>query len=210
MCYTIPNAVKELFRSILAAGLFDRQYIHGQFLTLQKGMFVLEFGRRTGGNVIKPVRIDVRPAYRVEWDDAMALAWRTFMQFEAKDYTLEGIESFQDFITDTVLYRMFLMGAYQLFGAYDNGIMVGMISLRNETHISLLFVDRKYHKKGIGRMLIDYVSEYVWAEEGHSRITVNAAPYAVGFYHRVGFADTGTEQTREGVRYTPMERNIKA
>ena len=98
----------------------------------------MEFGRRVGRNIIKPVRIAVRPAYRSEWDDAMALAWRTFMQFEACDCTLEGIESFQDFITDTVLYKMFMLGSYQLFGAYDNGRMVGMISLRNETHISLL------------------------------------------------------------------------
>lgn len=62
-----------------------------------------------GNNVIKPVRVTVRPAYRGEWDDAMALAWRVFMQFEARDYTPEGIESFQDFITDSMLYRMFLM-----------------------------------------------------------------------------------------------------
>ena len=53
----------------------------------------MEFGRRVGRNIIKPVRIAVRPAYRSEWDDAMALAWRTFMQFEACDCTLEGIES---------------------------------------------------------------------------------------------------------------------
>ena len=168
----------------------------------------LEFGRRTRGNVLKPVRIMVRPAYREEWDDAMALAWRTFMKFEAKDYTPEGIESFRDFITDTVLHRMFVMGAYQLFGAYDNGKMVGMISLRNETHISLLFVDEKYHRIGIGRRLIEYVSDYVLNEEGHRLITVNAAPYATGFYHRVGFIDTDTEQTNDGIRYTPMERSI--
>ena len=95
----------------------------------------MEFGRRVGRNIIKPVRIAVRPAYRSEWDDAMALAWRTFMQFEACDCTLEGIESFQDFITDTVLYKMFMLGSYQLFGAYDNGRMVGMISPVSYTHL---------------------------------------------------------------------------
>ncbi len=169
----------------------------------------LKCGYGTGGNVIKPMRIVVRPAYRDEWEDAMSLAWRTFMQFEAQDYTPEGIESFQEFITDTVLYRMFVMGAYQLFGAYDNGRMIGMISLRNETHISLLFVDGKYHKMGIGTRLIEYISEYVLNEEGHRNITVNAAPYATGFYHRIGFVDTDSEQTSDGIRYTPMERSIK-
>ena len=52
----------------------------------------------------------IRSAYRDEWDDAMTLAWKTFMQFEADIYTDEGIRNFEDFITDTTLHRMFLMG----------------------------------------------------------------------------------------------------
>lgn len=168
----------------------------------------MELGHRYGRNIIRPVRISIRPAYRGEWDDAMALAWRTFMQFEARDFTPEGVESFQDFITDTVLYRMFVLGSYQLFGAYDNNRMIGMLSLRGETHISLLFVDGNYHRMGIGRGLIDYVSRYVLTEEGHDSITVNAAPYATGFYHRMGFVDTSAEQACDGIRYTPMRRSI--
>lgn len=159
--------------------------------------------------IIKPMRIMVRPAYREEWDDAMALAWRVFMQFEAQDYTPEGVKSFQEFITDSMLYRMFVMGEYQLFGAYDNGRMVGMISLRNETHISLLFVDATYHKKGIGRQLIQYVSDYVRSEEGREFVTVNAAPYAIGFYHRLGFIDTDDKKFSDGVWYIPMKMIVK-
>lgn len=171
-------------------------------------------GRREG-NIIKAqyVRqqegaISVRPAYREEWDDAMALAWRTFMRFEAQDYTQEGIKSFQDFITDSVLHRMFLMGSYQLFVAYENNRVVGMISLRNETHISLLFVEAACHRRGIGRALIEYLSDYVKKEEGCRRITVNAAPYAVGFYHKLGFYDIQEEQASDGIRYTPMEKML--
>ncbi len=175
---------------------------------MREGGGELELRQRDGKNIIKPVRISIRPAYRNEWDDAMALAWRTFMQFEAHDFTPEGVESFQDFITDTVLYRMFVMGEYQLFGAYDNNRMIGMISLRRQTHISLLFVDGNYHRMGIGRGLIEYVSRYVLTEEGHDSITVDAAPYATGFYHRMGFVDTDVEQASDGIRYTPMRRSI--
>ena len=147
----------------------------------------------------------IRPAYRNEWDDAMALAWKTFMQFEAQDYTKEGIQSFQNFISDNILYRMFIMGGYQLFGAYDNDKIIGIISLRNETHISLLFVDASYHKQGIGRALIQYVSNYLLTEMGKNYLTVNAAPYAIGFYHQCGFSDLGPEETNDGIRYTPMK-----
>ena len=153
--------------------------------------------------------IRVRMAYREEWDDAMALAWRTFMQFDAKDYSKQGIESFQDFVTDTVLHRMFEMGAYQLLVAVnEEEKIVGIISLRNETHISLLFVDSKYHMQGVGRKLIESLCDYVVSEEGYRRITVNAAPYAVGFYHKLGFHDIGKQEMKDGIIFTPMEKLI--
>lgn len=150
-------------------------------------------------------KYEIRPAYRNEWEDAMALAWKTFMRFEARDYTKEGIESFQNFISDNVLYKMFLMGSYQLFGAFDGDKMIGMISLRNETHISLLFVDEQYHMQGIGRALITYVKDYLTNEVGRDFMTVNGAPYALGFYHCCGFKDMGPEETNDGIRYTPMK-----
>jgi GNAT superfamily N-acetyltransferase len=160
-------------------------------------------------NIIKTSDLVVRPAYREEWDDAMALAWRTFMKFEAQDYTKEGVKSFQDFISDSVLHRMFIIGSYQLFVACEEKRLIGMVSLRNETHISLLFVDENYHKQGVGRSLMEYVRNYVKTEEGRRILTVNAAPYATGFYHRIGFVDTGRLQMNDGIYFTPMEMSIR-
>ena len=151
------------------------------------------------------VLYQIRSAYRDEWDDAMALAWRTFLRFEADIYTAEGIRHFEDFITDTTLHRMFLLGAYQMFVALDHNRIVGMITLRNASHISLLFVDEKYHRQGIGRALIEYLREYLLSEAGVDRVTVNAAPYGVAFYHKLGFRDLRPEEEKDGIKYPPME-----
>lgn len=148
---------------------------------------------------------EIRMAYEDEWEEAMALAWKTFLQFEANEYEPEGVKSFEDFITDNTLHRMFVMGAYQMFVARDGNRMVGMITVRSNSHISLLFVDEKYHKRGIGRKLILCLCEYLKTELGIKRVTVNSSPYGVGFYHRIGFRDLQPEQTSEGIRYTPME-----
>lgn len=154
-------------------------------------------------------RYEIRPAYRNEWDDAMALAWKTFMQFEAKDYPVEGIESFKNFITDQLLYKMFVMGSYQLFCAFDDNKMVGMISLRNETHISLLFVDSKYHRRGIGRALMEYLANYLVTEMGKDFMTVNAAPYGIEFYHACGFFDIGPIEYSDGISTVPMKMQLR-
>lgn len=148
---------------------------------------------------------EFRAAYHDEWQEAMGLAWRVFLKYDAADYSALGVRSFHNFISDHMLYRMFQTGSYQLFGAYDKGKMVGMITLRDETHISLLFVDEHYHKKGIGRKLIDQVRGYLLTEVGASRLTVNASPMAVGFYHKLGFTDLGPERIADGIRYTPMQ-----
>ena len=153
----------------------------------------------------RQIPYQIRNAYRDEWDDAMTLAWKTFMKFEADIYTDEGIQNFEDFITDTTLHRMFLMGVYQMFVALDRKQIVGMLTLRNNSHISLLFVDEKYHRRGIGRALIEYLREYLLSEAGITIVTVNAAPYGVAFYHKLGFQDLRPEEERDGIRYTPME-----
>ena len=147
----------------------------------------------------------IRSAYRNEWQEAMALAWKTFLRFEADVYTSEGVKNFRNFITDSTLYRMFVMGAYQMFVALDHNKVIGMITLRNTTHISLLFVDERYHRQGIGRALIKYLTEYLLSEVGASKVTVNSSPYGVEFYHKLGFRDLRSEEKRDGIIYTPME-----
>lgn len=147
----------------------------------------------------------IRNAYREEWQDAMALAWKTFLRFEADVYSPEGVKNFENFITDSTLYRMFVMGAYQMFVAVEHGRLVGMITLRDTTHISLLFVDEAYHRQGIGRGLIGYLADYLRTEVGAGRVTVNSSPYGVEFYHKMGFRDIRPEETKDGIIYTPME-----
>lgn len=147
----------------------------------------------------------IRTAHRDEWEDAMALAWRTFLQFESKDYPPEGVKNFERFVTDSTIYRMFLIGSYHLFVAYAGAALVGMITLRDDSHISLLFVDENYHRQGIGRALVRYARSYLASEMRASHMTVNASPYAVEFYHKLGFRDIRPQEQRDGIIYTPME-----
>lgn len=165
--------------------------------------------RKYQNNGAEERRMEIRPAKREEWESSMSLAWRTFLHFEASDYTQQGVDSFLDFISDTTLHRMFLLGNYQLFVALEEERIVGIISLREINHISLLFVDEKYHRRGIGRALLEYAAMFLQEEKGKNNCTVNAAPYAVEFYHKIGFENLRPEETRDGIRYTPMIWNFE-
>ncbi|MBQ7425383.1 MAG: GNAT family N-acetyltransferase [Lachnospiraceae bacterium] len=135
----------------------------------------------------------------------MKLAWNTFTRFNAPDYSQEGIENFYKFVNDDMLRKMFLAGHYQLFVAVEGEKCVGMLSIREKKHISLLFVDGDYHRYGIASALLAFVRRYALDEEGVDSLTVNASPYAVGFYHKKGFLNLSDETEMDGIRYTPME-----
>lgn len=148
----------------------------------------------------------VRWATSEDWQAVMDMVWRTFMQFEAGDYTQEGIASFRDFITDGRLYRMFVEGNYPMLVALDGSRIIGQISVRNGNHISLLFVDGEYHRRGVGRKLIERMAEYLKKERHELYMSVKAAPYALGFYYRVGFHACSKEEEYSGIRVTSMEK----
>lgn len=143
-----------------------------------------------------------------EWEEAMALAYRTFRKYVADDYTKEGVENFIDFISDQNLYRMFVAREYHLWVAKDKeGKTIGMGTLRSGNHISLLFVDEKWLRKGVGTSLIRELGEYA-KQSGFSSLTVNASPYGIPFYHSVGFKDIGEEMISGGMYITPMRKDL--
>ena len=149
--------------------------------------------------------VEVRPAAAEEWNEAMELVLRTFAKYDAPDYAEEGVANFHRFVTDTELRRLFMTGEYQLFVAIYEGKIRGIISLREKKHISLLFVEGSYHRKGIGKSLISYARARAAEEKKMECITVNASPYAVGFYQKQGFCKLGEEMTADGIRFTPMK-----
>jgi len=131
-------------------------------------------------------------------DEALKLVKEVFMEFEAPGYCDEGIAEFIHTIGDESYLSM-----HRFYGAYQDNKLVGVIASRNEHHhIGLLFVDKNYQRKGIGRQLIQHILDMKDGEP----ITVNASPYGHEFYKKLGFADTSEEQITNGVRYYPMLR----
>lgn len=134
-----------------------------------------------------------------EIPDALELVWKVFKEYEAPDYTEEGIREFYSSIHDEGY-----LSKLRIFGAFLDGKLPGVIATRSAgTHIALFFVDGKYHRRGIGRALFEAVLKACPAE----RLTVNSSPYAVPVYRRLGFHETDTEQTVSGLRFTPMVRS---
>lgn len=151
----------------------------------------------------------IREADANDWEEAMNLAWKTFLKFEAPVYPPRGTESFLEFISEPRLFEMFRERLYRMYIAVsESGSILGMITLRNETMISLLFVDEMYHRKGIGTQLIRYAASIIKEEYGKDFCIVLSAPYALNFYRKLGFYVTGSMIINDGIYSTPMRMDF--
>lgn len=106
-----------------------------------------------------------------EMKTALDLVTKVFMEYEAPDYSQNGVEEFNKSMQDEEYLSKLCM-----YGAFTFKRLIGVIATRNKgTHIALFFVDSDFQGKGVGKsffqaMLADYDS---------NRITVNSSPYAV-------------------------------
>ena len=139
---------------------------------------------------------------------AMDMVWKVFLEFIAPDYAKEGIDEFKEFINPALITDKMTRGEFHLWGAFAGDRIIGVIALRPPHNIAIFSVDRQYHKQGIGRNLFKTVLCDETATQGWDRIAVNASPYAVKIYRQLGFALTDTEQTVNGIRFTPMEYSL--
>ena len=135
----------------------------------------------------------------MEISDALELVWKVFLEYEAPDYTEEGINEFKRTIEDDSW-----VNAREFYGAFDGDKIVGVIATKDGNHIALFFVDGRYHNKGIGKALFEFIKK----DSLTGNISVNSSPFAVPIYHRLGFENTDSEQITNGVRYTPMKLKL--
>ena len=153
----------------------------------------------------KPTDTAIRPLHETELPAASALAGRVFAEFEAPEYSPEGIGTFLRFVAPEALAAQHRNGSMQSWGAFRRGRLVGIIALTRRSHLCLLFVEKACHRQGIARALFSTLRDHCRTAPDTPRITVNSSPYAVGAYRRLGFRATGDERTVDGIRFTPME-----
>jgi GNAT superfamily N-acetyltransferase len=93
---------------------------------------------------------------------------------------------------------------YRYHVAEHEGQIVGVVAMRDETHLYHLFVAEAFHGRWIAGRLWEVARHSVRFPEGPVRFTVNSSRYAVPVYERLGFVAADTEQVKEGVAFVPM------
>jgi ribosomal protein S18 acetylase RimI-like enzyme len=82
--------------------------------------------------------------------------------------------------------------------------VAGVIVVRGDSHLFHLFVAEPCQGQGCARALWQHVLPHIAPD---ARVTVNATPFAQGFYERLGFVATGSAVQTRGIAFVPMARD---
>ena len=80
---------------------------------------------------------------------------------------------------------------------------ISYVTMVDNTHIFHLFVDEKYHKKGIAKALWTFMLEHTSSDI----YMVNSSLWAIDFYTHLGFVKSSLIEESAGLKYQPMVMN---
>jgi GNAT superfamily N-acetyltransferase len=154
-------------------------------------------------------QIRIREPEENQITEVHALVCSVFDEFVAPLFSEEGISEFKSFIEPPRLRERLRSNSFILVAEID-AEMVGVIGVRDWSHVFLLFVRGDHQGKGIARLLLaEALKRCKEVKPDLEKITVNSSPNAVGASRRMGFIPTNDEQLTNGVRYVPMALDLK-
>ena len=130
-------------------------------------------------------------------------------EFVKHENTKEGNQLFYDWIApENIAGRQ----KYQnnLWLAWSNDKLAGIIEIRDNKNITLLFVDRQFQGHGIASALFQtMLSECIKRETAINKFFVHASLCSVPVYKNLGFSVIHKTQKENGIYYVPMEMDIR-
>ena len=144
--------------------------------------------------------IALRKAAPADAEAISALATALAPYFLADPDRPEDAAFFFTTITPEAI-RGYLEGGFSYHLAEADGALAGLIGIRGGSHVYHLFVDERFHRRGVAARLWERARN---AADASDRFTVNASRYAVPVYRRFGFVAEGPEMVQDGVAFQPM------
>jgi ribosomal protein S18 acetylase RimI-like enzyme len=107
---------------------------------------------------------------------------------------------FEEELSKESFEKRILSMEYEHFIYVQENEIVGFIAIKDKNRLFHLFVDSKYHKKGIAKALWDNIKE----QYDVSNMSVNSSRYAIKIYESFGFKINGEQSEYLGLTYQPM------
>ncbi|WP_017221467.1 GNAT family N-acetyltransferase [Moritella dasanensis] len=102
----------------------------------------------------------------------------------------------------------YLKAGYEYHVAEINAELVGVVGIKNNSHLYHLFIADSQQGKGLSRTLWEMARDVCLANGNTGYFTVNSALNATGVYLKFGFEPTCGVREKFGVKDMPMELHV--
>ena len=141
--------------------------------------------------------------------EALALANGSFDRDMAPYVPAGCTTSFHAFASGDMIRNMMQAGQIHLWGAFDEqNNLVGVSSMNQPYHVSMLCVKEEFRRQGISRMLLDAMSQYGAMPSNPHPLTINGLSPAIPYLEHVGFRASGPQLSMGDVSYLPMQKGL--
>jgi len=150
-----------------------------------------------------PGPMEIRIA--VEGDaDAVSALIRSVAHFFTLHPDGEGAEDFLKTLEPDAIRRCITSPRFAYHVGHIGGELVGVVAVRDTTHLYHLFVAQTFQGRGFARALWRKAREVAVVAGNMHGFTVNSTPFAVPVYERFGFEATGPRREMHGIAFVPM------
>lgn len=142
-------------------------------------------------------------------DDAPAISVlvRPLTQaFVAHEFTEEAATRLLESM-EVASIRKHIASGYRYHVAEEDGKIVGVVAIKENSHLYHLFVSKDLQGRGLARQLWEAAKGASLAAGNRGQFIVHASLGAVGLYERFGFVKESESVERSGVVYVPMKLN---
>ncbi len=150
----------------------------------------------------------IRKAKETDTVAISSLILKTAKAHIRADFTDDGWELFQRLFSEDCQRELLRSKQYYFFVAELNKQLIGMLALKNASHVFQFFISTAWQKKGVGKTLWKHYLQAIktgkMSKNDFDKITVNASDFGRDFYLKLGFEIAGKRQMKKGVYFNPL------
>jgi GNAT superfamily N-acetyltransferase len=140
-------------------------------------------------------------------DDARAISELILplaTKFIAHEFSVEGQRNLLRSMEPDAIEGFFHAG-HRYHVVELQGRVVGVVGMRDNSHVHHLFVAEGHQRCGLARQLWKVARDACLEAGNPGRFTVFSSKYALGVYRAFGFMESGPPEVKDEVIATPME-----
>ncbi len=104
--------------------------------------------------------------------------------------------------------KAYFDSGYQYHVAEDDGAVVGVVGMKDNSHLYHLFIADSQQGRGLSRALWELARDECLANDNEGRFTVNSALNAQDVYLKFGFTPVDGIRERFGIKDIPMTLDL--